>query len=71
MSKDAFDNANIFQMEENIGIARMYAKAESYSLENSTKKYALFFEDDYILGEDYINASNVLMEWVLTRKKLL
>ena len=31
ISKDAFDNANIIKMEENIGIARMYAKAESYS----------------------------------------
>lgn len=28
IAKDSFDNANIFQIKENIGIARMYAKAE-------------------------------------------
>ena len=56
IAKDSFDNANIFQIKENIGIARMYAKAESYCLDNSNKKYTLFFEDDYILGEGYINA---------------
>ena len=27
------------QIKENIGIARMYAKAESYCLDNSNKKY--------------------------------
>ena len=70
IAKDSFDNANIFQMKENLGIARMYAKAESYCLENSSKKYALFFEDDYVLGADYIKALNVLMEWGFDKKEI-
>ena len=70
IAKNSFDNANIFQMKENIGIARIYAKAESYSLENSTKKYALFFEDDYILGESYFAALNILMEWAFDKEEI-
>ena len=68
IAKNSFDNANIFQMKENIGIARIYSKAELYSLENSTK-YALFFEDDYVLGE-IISALNILMEWAFDKEEI-
>ena len=70
IAKNSFDNANIFQMKENIGIARIYSKAELYSLENSTKKYALFFEDDYVLGESYFAALNILMEWAFDKEEI-
>ena len=70
IAKDTFDISNIFQMKENIGIARMYSKAEEYCLKNSTKKYALFFEDDYVLGESYLAAMDLLMEWAFNKKEI-
>ena len=62
--------ARIHRLETNIGVARVFARAEQLSLRRGRAPYALFFEDDYIPGPDYLQALELLMAWGLKQPEV-
>ncbi|QPN62661.1 hypothetical protein [Synechococcus sp. CBW1004] len=62
--------ARMHRLATNIGIARMFARAEQLSLRQSRTAYTLFFEDDYVPGPDYLRALELLMAWGLQQPEV-
>ena len=52
---------------KNMGIARIYQEAEKLCCSSSQAPYALFFEEDLVLGPSYMEALELLMKWASDR----
>lgn len=61
IARELFPHANLVIHGENLGIARHFHQVEERSFEDSTVRWALFFEDDYVLAHDYVeNLAHVI-----------
>jgi hypothetical protein len=54
LARQLFPCATVLTHDHNLGIARHYHEAESRAFEDPSARWALFFEDDYVLGTNYI-----------------
>lgn len=60
-----FPDVHIHRHQTNIGVARIFERAESLARRRSFSPYALFFEEDYVLGPQYLDGLCTLMKWGL------
>lgn len=54
MARQLFPGATVLTHDHNLGIARHYHEAESRAFEDPAARWALFFEDDYVLAPNYM-----------------
>lgn len=62
--------ARIFRSSENCGIAGNYRRAERYVFEVLNKKYALFLEDDLLIGQNYLLVISDLIDLALKNPRI-
>jgi hypothetical protein len=67
---DHLPQARLHRQATNLGIARLFQRAERLSLRQGRAPYALFFEDDYVPGPDYLRALELLMHWGLEQPEV-
>jgi hypothetical protein len=63
--QEELPQARVHRLATNAGVARVFARAERLTLREGRAPYALFFEDDYVLGPEYMRGLEMLMRWGL------
>ena len=70
IAKEIFPYSKLYKSSKNLGIAKIYNKAEKLSIKKSNAIYSLFFEDDYEVSIDYFKALKILMEWAKDKHEI-
>jgi glycosyltransferase involved in cell wall biosynthesis len=65
-----FPGAKIFPSPTNLGIAGNYRRAEKYVFDTLKKDYALFLEDDLVLGDNYLLVISDLLKLALRNPRI-
>ncbi len=60
--RDIFPAGEVFQADENLGIALNFDRAEKYVFEKLQSKVAIFLEDDLVLSPHYLNILDHLVD---------
>ncbi|MBI5114319.1 MAG: glycosyltransferase [Rhodovulum sp.] len=68
--RELLPGATVHTHATNQGIAQIYDAAERLALARSAAPYVLFFEDDLVLGPDYMEAMSQLMTWGLAHDEV-
>jgi len=65
-----FPGGQVLASDDNLGVARNFARAESRVFDQLTADAAFFFEDDLVLSPHYLNALHALTEIALKEKRI-